>query len=820
MVGRHELTAEEPIIELNATRGKRLEYTRLPNIIKLDKQPLVQANVSSITADGLPPWLSFDEKSWKVSGTPDTKARPANVTIAVVDKFFDILNVTLAVNFHTPVFVSDVLAPADTQITVETRPESSWVRFDDSSKILSGTAPDIRTSDSANGIRVALNSTQRRTKDKEVKNMSIHVIAANKHSQAGNSKPGTKGDDSRRDLYWLLVIPVMLAAITIILVIFRVRKRRHQPRKLDFSEVSGPVPGSFVANSFAGVTFDAIRKTLDMGPHAPLPRQNGYAPTVDSGQRSQASVNPTIEIDDVTPHALTHSEAIKPAHQAKASTGKRDSWLTTRQGRPSPAGSDEISLLSDETFRAEVHTAQEVRSSRTQKPGEIFYGKKTAPDAPATAEPFSIQPTPELAYTAAKRYDFVSDDETPPTVGYAARRGSVRRQNQSPSHHGVQHRLSKAWKLGSPSKLLSNVKRHSHLSSSTNETTRTSILSSGVSKEATTASANVVTKPTVILIPSRPGEARQVSRRTEDSVSFFGGGSLTRSHRNFGLEKDTASEHPPRGDLGLSSGIREPDGVRDGATVWDPLGIAYQDLQTKRTTKELVANPEKPRMGSIQSENWSTYPTHESLMSPSRWPIPDAFIGLGGTPDVFRNPNEPPQVPPPKLPATAKLPGTLTHIIKNSAGGARRPSRESGSMSSLSQTPSTTHKRSKSRSPHEERLRISRIREQRALDEFRAMMESQTPSPSGEWAAPRAGQAPETPSRTGRAPLADRPNGSGGLKSSLSKRSVKTVRSAKSVRSAWVGEDDDDAWEDVLPPQSMIGEWERAESDGSFPVYI
>ncbi|KAI0479793.1 hypothetical protein F4859DRAFT_450123 [Xylaria cf. heliscus] len=852
-VGTHELTAEEPIIELNATRGKQLDYSDLPKILKLDKQPLVPENVSSITADGLPAWLSFDEDSWKVSGTPDAKAEPKNVTIAVVDKFSDALNVTLAVNFHTQIFTSDfpdlnvttgddfsfdikkfLFAPSDTQVTTEVQPDNSWIRFDDPSKVLSGTVPKDLPAGFAGEMRVAFNAIQTHTKDKEAKYLNVHVIEDHP-TPSPSPAPKNKKDDSRSYLYWLITIPVTLFIIVIAWLVFRAWGRRDRQKKLDFSEVSRPVPGSFVANGFTGASLHDIRRLMDPGSQESSIEPNGTTPASSSNlRRPQTMSNPNIEVDLVTPHAMTT--------QPRAET--RSSWFTGRLSRPSPTGSDEVSLLSDTSIGEAVLITQEDLFPNARRLVEHAPAKKIGLAIPTIPEPFSIQPTPELAYTTPRKYDYVSDDEKKPVISYIARQRSGHQNNKSPSRSGVQHRLSKVWRKGSPSKMLGNAKRLSQRSEATDVTTRTSILASGVTQEATTASTNVIAKPTVVHIPSRPGEMRQLSRRTNDSVSFFGGGSLTKSQRNFRLTKDTIPTpvNLPREDPKLPTGGKEHNRNKDGSTAWDrqarnSLGIAYTDvIETKQATKE------EPRRSVAQSENWNTHPTESFLMSPDRWPVPDVFIGLGGSADVFRSQSEPPQLPPVQTPTKAEAPVTPTHSRKKSGGvAAPRSGRRSGSISSLSQGP-LTHRRSKIR---EERLRISRIREQRALDEFRAMVSSssQTPSPhDNKWAAAsrprqRQRQLPETPSRTGRGaaaaaaavlPAEGVNESRGGLKSTLSKRSVKTVRSAKSVRSvrsvrsAWADgdEDDEDAWEDIRPPESVLGEWEGAGSDGSFPVYI
>ncbi|KAI1421548.1 hypothetical protein F5Y12DRAFT_718328 [Xylaria sp. FL1777] len=825
MVGNHELTSEEPIIRLNAMRGTPLEYTDLSKVLKLDDKPINPEDVSSIKADGLPGWLSFDEESWKISGTPDLGAQPIDVTIAVVDKFSDALNVTLAIEFDKKIFVSDLpglnvsvgddfsidlkkflFAPKDTQLVAKTEPDDSWIRFDDSSKILSGTVPKPFNTKFATEIRISFNATQKGTEEKETKDMNIHVNKPIGTAELPPARGPSKGDDSRRDLYWLLIIPVMLIAVIIILSIFMVRKRRHQPRKLDFSEVSGPVPGTFVANGYMDPSLDEIRRMVDTGPQAPYIRP--YVPPAPSNpQTLQATGSPRIEVDHVIPQATArYSGANKSTYQGNHS---RDSGLGGQRSRPSPTGTDEVSLLSNKSREREMHDVQSLFIKK-RRPGGNVHEKKIGLQVPEVAEPFSIQPTPDLAYTATGRYDYVSDEETPPATGSAERQRSGHQQNTSFSLHGAHNRLSKAWKRLSVSKS-GDTKRHSQHSASTDVTTCTSILTSGITEEATTASANVVARPTIIHIPGRPGEARQLSRRTGGSTTFFAGGSVTKSQRNFGLDRDTmsVSAYSPKKDMGPPAASKEQEVALDGDTTWDhlastPLGIAYREMVPTKWTRD---------------ENWNTGVTTEELMSPDRWPKPGVTPVTVGTTDVFRGQSEPPQLPYFKLPAKVEPPVTPMGKGKKRFSPMRRLSRIRGSISTLSQTP-FTHTRSKGRSSREERLRISRIREQKALDEFRAMM-SHTPSPHNERGPPRVRPLPDTPSRTSRPPPTDHLGEPRGLRSTASKRSVKTLRSNKSVRSTRADDDDDDdAWEDIPPPESVIFGWEGEGSDGSFPVYI
>ncbi|KAI1501497.1 hypothetical protein F5X99DRAFT_428430 [Biscogniauxia marginata] len=867
VVGNHELTADEPVVKLNATRGRRFEYADLPKVLKIDKRPLQHTDLSSINATGLPHWLSFDEeKTWKVSGTPDAKAEPVNITIVVVDKFLDTLNLTLEIDVDMPLFKSGLpdlnitagddfsfdlkkflLKPSDTRIAIKGRPDEPWIHLNATALTLSGRVPQPQSAGFANEVHLALNATSKSKKHTETKEMSIHILSPSTSKPAQPTATSNPDDDtSRRNLLWLLIIPILLVCIATIAFLFYLRRRRQGPNKLDLKEVSAPIPGSFVFNGPSSLTESSIqdmRRIVDIGPAAArdsAAAQQGVgtnAPATPSNLTSSGTSNLSVN-GDLPPHALTMHSAIKSPKKPNVIRETRDSWLAGQTGRSSiplekRTGADETSLLSDTSLgegESHITDSQSSDISRTTA-NEAFRGTLGL-DIPLVAEPFSIQPTPELAYTASRKYDMSSDDEAPPPLGYIRRPRPGQQQNSSLGLRSVGHRLSKTLKRMSGSKNI-DVKRHSNLSSSTGQTTRTSILTSGVAEEATmSTTTNMIARPTVIHIPSRPGEARQVSRRTSEATPPFAGRPLTNSQRNFrlasdGSPADAVEENPKQPPIlpGHAATSHESD------TPWDriarnSLGIAYEDL--------LGAGPEARRSfleqkeamsGESQRENWKIHHTSQELMSPDQWPVPNAFMGIAITSDAVRSQSEPPQLPP--LTSVATSEALMTPKGKGKGIiSTHRASRGSGSYSLKSQTPST-RSRHKRRSSRDERLRISRIREQRVHDEFRAMM-SQTPSPNNEWYPPEMRTLPETPTRASRALLTDRLNemhaGSGdrGLRSAPSKRSQRTARSAKSVRSVWAGEDedDDDAWEDVRPPESMIGGWEEGDSQGSFSVYI
>lgn len=409
------------------------------------------------------------------------------------------------------------------------------------------------------------------------------------------------------------------------------------------------------------------------------------------------------------------------------------------------------------------------------------------------SDPFSsIQNTPEIAYTAAgPRYESDSDDAVPPAVGYAVRPKSGEQQRQQQQQdsglglRGVGERLSNLWRGQSVNRSPDERKRNSILSDSTAQTTRTSILTSGMSGIEEEARTSTVARPTIIHIPSRPGEPRRISMasRMHESSPLFSGRPLTRSPPSFGLAVrspepviDESPELPP------SIGESMP---RDSDSSWDrlarnSLGIAYKDL--------IITEPSKVHSPQIQEDNWMKH----DLLSPDFWPQPNNtsvnMVGIANT-SPYNIPSEIPRLPPTTAQMTPR---------GGRAGLERRPSQASDTT--LKNTPSLSSRSDGS----------SSIRTQRA------------------WAPPNR-PLPETPTRVSRVPLADRPNdlyyaSAGDLQTPTKKnwKATRSMKSAKSMRSVWADDDveDEGEWEDIRPPTTIDGWDDGVDSDGSFAVYI
>ncbi|KAI1381054.1 hypothetical protein F4677DRAFT_441386 [Hypoxylon crocopeplum] len=823
MVGNHELTADPPVVKVNATQDKLFGYEGLPEVLKLDGRPLEQENVTSIAALDLPPWLSFDNETWNLDGTPNSDAESINITVAVIDKYFDSLNLTVSITFG--LFLSDLpdlelraggdfsfdlkeylSRPSDIEVTVDGDSDAPWARFNSSSMILLGTVPEHLSAKSETEPRVAFRATSKYTNETETKTMNIRITSSARSPSPTNSpqpsaEPTDSGSDSRKNLLWLLVIPILLVFIGIILLLFYIRRRRQGPRRINIRQVSGPIPGTFTVKHGESLAQSSARNMVDIGPS----RLSDGGATVQtaqasSNQRSSRS-GPTSSLSGSgMPHAMMamYSRAKSPDHSVIFET--RSSWSAGQRNQSSEGSgkTDEASLLSDTSIgEGDAHIADAYTIIRRTREEAI-----QALSVPMNSEPFSIQTTPEFAYVAGEAYDTSLDKAVTPTIGYAVQPRPGQQQTSGLGLREVGKRISNLWRKESGGER----RRNSMQSNSTSQTTATSILTSGISggaEEEATTSANVVVKPTIIHIPSRPGEVRRMSRRVDSSL-FFGGRALTKSPERVIHE---TPELPPN--------LEEYTNPRNSGSSWDrlarnSLGIAYKDLLITESEKA-VARPEL-QAGAFPN-NRITHDMAQDLLSPGQWPqsnISVNMVGIAKTSPANTS-SELPRLPPTSAQAKGRV------------GGHRRQSRVSGA--NLYRIPSTVSRSNESYSSGDE-LHFGRVRTKRAPGEIRALV-SQTPSPENRWSPPTR-PLPETPTRPTRVPLANRPNelsfyapGGDAQGSRKSWKTTRSMKSTKSTRSVWgEDDDDDDAWEDIRPPTYIDGWDDGGDSDGSFAVYI
>lgn len=832
VVGVHELTSTASAVVVNATRGNQFEYTDLIKAVKLDNRTIRPAEVRSITTSGLPSWLALNNNTWGLSGTPGLTANSSNVTALLQDTFADTVNITLTINILKDLFrrnftALDVTAgdsvlvdlkeylwdPSDADLELSNKPSDSWLDLDSSSLVLSGTAPNVQD---ALDSTITVTATSKSTGQKEARTMAIHlnagdsatttnVLPAPTASPTAETHPEAPAVNAPLLLAVLLPLLILLIAVIVVMLC-----RRHRDRRADEGrvlEVSAPIPGTFVRHDTGGPE-DGLRHTLfDIGSSRRRRKRK-------KSNRSAAAPNSESSATSFT-GSLQSSTHHHPVERQLVTLGSSDGSLASgidqRQAldpvvpplRVPTVLRNGSSLLSDTSIGEDEYDTDrrdpgvDLVETETERSGAAYL------DMPRIHEPFSIQNTPEIAYRTGSDCDssveLVRED-----IGVAL----SGKRDSTLSIRGMGRRVSRAWKQGTASKPLEEYKRKSYQSTSSAKTARTSILTTGIAAEKP-VNANVISRPTIVHIPSKPGEVRQISRRVDGSSPLFGGGSIANSPRTL---TPIAQSSPS-----TTSDVQRPPPIlqtftamsRDSDTSWDriardSLGIAHKDLKQPSAKPTSVFS--KAAGQAQDAPIWSNR-NSKNLMSPDQWLRPKLDHSTEG----------------PHLPKAAPRLSLYPNVMASPA--TQGSITTSGSI--LTGSPDSTRQTPPRQISHgDQKLNVGRIRKQRTGARPLSKTKSTTPSPP-HWprptAAPPQRPLPETPTRL---PLAERPNGAyrGGPGGAQRGAAVAQGRSTMSKRpnkapSSEHMNDTDDGWEDVRPDESSSSAGGSIHH-GSFPALI
>ncbi|KAK8045132.1 hypothetical protein PG993_005156 [Apiospora rasikravindrae] len=640
VVGTHELASTSPSIALNATRGQRFEYTGLVKTVKLDNRPIRPEEVKSITISSLPSWLAIDHGTWGLSGTPGQTATASNITVSLQDTFLDTVNITLAVHILPGLFrqnFTDLNVTAGTSVSVdvktflwdppgvEQRACGLMVGTGLIKPFISGTVPTVQ--DALDSV-VTVTATSKSSKQKETRTILIHIdpgdiVSTNTDIPAPTAAPTAEAHSKQQTgnapllaLLLPLLLVLLIAAIVVLLCLHRRNRKAYEG---GVTEVSAPIPGSFVRHDTSGPENGLWHTMFDIGPsRRRRKRRHASHSAVTPNTESPATSFTGSSQDSLNDHPVTYRLVA-----LRSSDGSHISSLDQRRMLdpavplplriPTVARSGD-SLLSDTSIDEDENDT--ARRDFGLGPGRVENERSNIGylDMPMIHEPLSIQNTPEIAYRTwsdgGSSVELARED-----IGVALSGN----RDSTWSTRGIGRRVSRAWKQGTASRLLEEYKRKSNQTTSSSQTARTSPLTTGIAAERP-VNANAISKPTIVHIPSRPGEVRQISRRVGGSSPLFSGGSTTNSPRT--LTPITQSASSTNSDLQRPLPALQTFTAmsRDSDTSWDriardSLGIAYKDLKPPVKPTCVVCNTTGQAQDNL---NWSNR-NSRNLVSPNQW---------------------------------------------------------------------------------------------------------------------------------------------------------------------------------------------------------
>jgi axial budding pattern protein 2 len=99
VIGPHILAFNETIQSYNLTRGDKFSSPEFTSLLSMDSSPVTTKELKTVDAD-LPDWLSLDEATLSLSGTPPKDAANQNITITATDSFSDSAKLMVRLQFN------------------------------------------------------------------------------------------------------------------------------------------------------------------------------------------------------------------------------------------------------------------------------------------------------------------------------------------------------------------------------------------------------------------------------------------------------------------------------------------------------------------------------------------------------------------------------------------------------------------------------------------------------------------------------------------------------------------------------------------------
>lgn len=246
-IGPHILAFNETAQIFNLTRGEKFTTPSFQSLLSVDGSPITSKDLTKVDAT-LPDWLSMDNDSISLSGTPPKNAVNQNITITVTDTYSDQAALMVRLDFlklfldtvegceatigedFTFVFNQSTVTDNSVQLDVKIPEElSSWLTYFPDNKTLYGHVPSDAKPQK---FSMALTAHQGDTEDTQ--DFDIDVLEpADTDSSSGD--PFSTQSSSSHKKAGVIAISVVIPVVVVmsLIILFCCWRRRSKLPKVD-----------------------------------------------------------------------------------------------------------------------------------------------------------------------------------------------------------------------------------------------------------------------------------------------------------------------------------------------------------------------------------------------------------------------------------------------------------------------------------------------------------------------------------------------------------------------------------------------------------
>ncbi|PVH98551.1 hypothetical protein DM02DRAFT_657251 [Periconia macrospinosa] len=201
----HQLLFRPQSQTLNVSKGQKVQIANLKQKLFLYNAPIMDADIQSAKAE-IPPWLSFDNHSFEITGVPPGGLMAQDLSITVIDKYGDSARHDIHVSFISKLFTAgieqlnitagqpfeytiprSILAQEGENVFLNMRGLEQWLKFDPDTLTIRGTIPDEAVPRETD---ISMTATTSDGASQDSQTIPVRIL---EHSGAAGSKDDSNG---------------------------------------------------------------------------------------------------------------------------------------------------------------------------------------------------------------------------------------------------------------------------------------------------------------------------------------------------------------------------------------------------------------------------------------------------------------------------------------------------------------------------------------------------------------------------------------------------------------------------------------------------